>query len=134
MMKKILAIVRRTEDGFRGYVPKLPGCEIRAATAEQAEADLTAAARAHVAAGKEGTNGFAADEVEFAVVVEPIPPERIYANETDEAIHRWGYELPDDETLEAMLNPDEHKWLTFEEVMSELGLDPEDSSVDGSSE
>ena len=44
-MKKILAIVRRTEDGFRGYVPKLPGCEIRATTAEQAEVDLIAAHR-----------------------------------------------------------------------------------------
>ena len=56
-MKKLLAIVRRTEDGFRGYVPWLPGCEIRAATAEQAEADITAAAKAYLEAGKEGTNG-----------------------------------------------------------------------------
>ena len=53
-MKKLLALVRRTEDGYRGYVPKLPGCDIRAATAEQAEADLTAAIRHIIAAGKEG--------------------------------------------------------------------------------
>ena len=133
-MQKLLAVVRRTDDGFRGYVPRLPGCEIRAATAEQAEAGLTAAARSHIAAGKEGANGFALDEIEIVVVVEPIPPQRIYANEWDDALHRWGYELPSDETLEAMLNPEEHKWLTFEEVMCELGLDPEESSADGGSE
>ena len=134
MMKKLLAVVRRTEDGYRGYVPKLPGCEIRAATAEQAETDLKAAARAHITAAKEGTNGLTLDEAEIVVVVEPVPPPRLSTNEQEDAIYRWGYELPDDETLEAMLNPDEHKWFTFEEVMSELGFDPEDSSVDGGAE
>jgi predicted RNase H-like HicB family nuclease len=133
-MKKILAVVRRTEDGYRGYVPKLPGCEIRAATAEQAEADIATAARAHLAAGKEGTNGFALDQVEIVVAVEPIPPQRPSANGSDDVFHSWGYELPSDEILEAMLNPEEHKWLTFEEVMCELGLDAEDSSADGGSE
>ncbi len=69
-MNKLLAIVERTEDGFRGYVPRLLGCEIRAATAEQAEAEIIAAAKAHLAAGREGTNGFAPDQVEIVVAVE----------------------------------------------------------------
>jgi predicted RNase H-like HicB family nuclease len=114
MMKKILAVVRRTEDGYRGYVPKLPGCEIRAATAEQAEADLTAAARAHVAAGEGGTNGYAAPEVEFAVVVEPPLPEHL-RGASAEVVARSGWELPSDEMLEAMLHPDEHEWVELDD-------------------
>jgi predicted RNase H-like HicB family nuclease len=129
-MKKMLAVVRRTEDGFRGYVPKLPGCEIRAATAEQAEAEITVAARAHLAAGKEGTNGTAPDQVEIAVVVEPPLPEHLRADDAD-PIARWGWELPSDEELDRFLNPDDYEWVTFEEMMTELGFDPEEPSVEG---
>jgi predicted RNase H-like HicB family nuclease len=126
-MKKILAVVRRTEDGYRGYVPKLPGCEIRAATAEQAEENLTAAARAHVAAGKEGTNGFAADEVEFAVVVEPPLPEHLRKKDAD-PVTRWGWELPSDEMLEALLHPEEHEWVEMDDdFLRELEEMPEQS-------
>ena len=114
MMKKILAVVRRAEDGYRGYVPKLPGCEVRAATAEQAEVDLTAAAYAHIAAGKEGTNGFAPGQVEFAVVVEPSLPERLQRADAD-PIARWGWELPSDEMLEALLHPEEHEWVEMDD-------------------
>jgi predicted RNase H-like HicB family nuclease len=113
-MKKILAVVRRTEDGFRGYVPQLPGCEIRAATAEQAEVDLTAAARAHLATGREGTNGTAPDQVEIAVVVEPPMPEHLRADDAD-PIARLGWELPSDEMLEALLHPEEHEWVEMDE-------------------
>ncbi len=114
-MKKLLAVVRRTEDGFRGYVPQLPGCEIRAATAEQAEVDLTAAARAHLAAGHEGTNGTTPDQVEIAVVVEPPVPEHLRGDGADAALARWGYELPSDEMLEALLHPEEHEWVEMDE-------------------
>jgi predicted RNase H-like HicB family nuclease len=124
-MKKMLAVVRRTEDGYRGYVPKLPGCEVRAATPEQAEEDLTAAARAHVAAGKEGTNGFAADEVEFAVVVEPPLPEHLRKEDAD-PVTRWGWKLPSDEMLEALLHPEEHEWVEMDDdFLRELEEMPE---------
>jgi predicted RNase H-like HicB family nuclease len=114
MMKKILAVVRRTEVGYRGYVPKLPGCEIHAATAEQAEVDLTAAARAHLAAGREGTNGTAPDQVEIAVVVEPPLPEHLRADDAD-PVARWGWELPSDDMLEALLHPEEHEWVEMDD-------------------
>jgi predicted RNase H-like HicB family nuclease len=123
MMKKLLAVVRRTEDGFRGYVPKLPGCEVHAATAEQAEADVIAAARAHLAAGKEGTNGMSLDTVEIVPAVEPPPPPPPPADVEDVAAYYWGFEFLSDEELEAMLNPEDHQWFTFEEVMRELGYD-----------
>ncbi len=124
-MKKILAVVRRTDDGFRGYVPKLPGCEIRAATAAQAEADIASAARARLAAGKEGTNGAAADPVEIAVVVEPEVPEQYRGDGEEAALMRWGYELPNDDMLEALLNPEEHEWeemddAAFDQFLHEL--------------
>ena len=129
-MSKLLAVVRRTEEGFRGYVPKLPGCEIHAATAERAEADITAAARAHLAAGEEGANGAAPDQIEIAVVVEPEIPEQYRGDGEEAALMRWGYELPDD-MLEALLNPDEHEWLTFEDIVTELGLEEEEPPPGG---
>jgi predicted RNase H-like HicB family nuclease len=113
-MKKILAVVRRTDDGFRGYVPQLPGCEIRAATAEKAEADLTAAARAHLAAGNAGANGMTSDQVEIAVVVEPPLPEHLRGGDAD-PVARWGWELPSDEMLEALLHPEEHEWVEMDD-------------------
>ena len=133
-MKKLLAVVRRTDGAFRGYVPKLPGCEIHAATAAQAEVDITAAAKAHLAAGKEGTNGMAPDQVEIAVVVEPAIPEHLSGDGEEAALQRWGYELPSDEMLEAMLHPEEHEWMTFEEMMAELGFDLEEPSAEGNRE
>ena len=45
-MKKYLAIVERCEGGFRGYLPRVPGCEVRAATAEETSTNIIAAGRA----------------------------------------------------------------------------------------
>src|SRR5438270_14019649 len=130
-MKKLLAIVRRTEHGFRAYVPKLPGCEIRAATAEQAEADIIAAAKAHLAGGKEGVNGLAPDQVEVVVAVEAPPPPRPRADGMDEIYDRLRREF-DVADLEQLLDMEERmkteKLYTFEEVMHELGLDAEEPS------
>jgi predicted RNase H-like HicB family nuclease len=126
-MKKLLAIVQPTADGFRGYVPRLPGCEVRAATAEQAEADISDAARAHLAANKDGTNGFRPDEVEIVVAVQPLPPPlRHRGDGLDEIYNEMGNDFNPEE-LELLLNWDEHKWFTFEEVMAELGLDATES-------
>jgi predicted RNase H-like HicB family nuclease len=132
-MKKMLAVVRKTEDGYRGYVPKLPGCEVRAATAEQAEADIAPAARAYLAVGKEGTNGYAPDEIEIAVVVEPPLPAHLRCADAD-PIALLGWELPSDEMLEALLHPEEHEWLTFADVMRELGYDEAEPPAGGRSE
>ena len=121
-MTKLLAIVEPTEDGFRGYVPRLPGCEVHAATAEQTEVDLTAAARAHLAAHREGTNGFDPDRVEIVVVVEPPPPApRQRGDGLDEIFNKMGSGFNPEE-LEFFLNLDEQKFVSFEEVMSELGF------------
>jgi predicted RNase H-like HicB family nuclease len=130
MMKKLLAIVRRTEDGFRGYVPKLPGCEIRAATAEQAEADITAAAKAHLAAGKEGTNAFAPDQVEMVVAVEPPPPPRPRKDGMDEIYDRLRKEF-DPAELEFFLHLDEQEWVEMtDEFICELEADTAEQPVD----
>jgi predicted RNase H-like HicB family nuclease len=127
-MKKLLAIVNRTEDGFRGYVPKLPGCEVRAATAEQAEAAIIAAAKAHLAAGKEGTNGFAPGQVEIVVAIEASPP-RPRGDGMDEIYDQMRQNF-DPADLESLLDIEERmkteKFYTFEEVMAELGFDPEE--------
>ena len=135
-MKKLLAIVNRIEDGFRGYVPRLPGCEIRAATAEQAEADVTAAAKAHLAADKEGTNGFTPDQVEIVVAVEAPPPPRPRADGMDEIYDQMRRDF-DPADLEFFLDVEERmkteKSYTFEEVMAELGFDPEEPT-DGRAE
>jgi hypothetical protein len=132
-MKKLLAIVNRTEDGFRGYVLRLPGCEISAATAEQAEADVIAAAKAHIAAGKEGTNGFAPDQVEIVVAVEAPPPPRPRDDGMDEIYDQMHREF-DPAELEQLLDVEERtkteKGCTFEEMMSELGFDAEESAAE----
>ena len=133
-MKKLLAVVRRVDGGFRGYVPKLPGCEIRAATAEQAEADISAAASAHIAAGKQGVGGFSPDQVEIAVAVEPEVPEKYRCDGVEAAFMRRQFELPDDDMLEALLNPEEHEWLSFEDVERELGLEQGKAPTDGPAE
>src|SRR5438270_12571397 len=109
-MKKLLAIVRRTEHGFRAYVPKLPGCEIRAATAEQAEADIIAAAKAHLAGGKEGVNGLAPDQVEVVVAVEAPPPPRPRADGMDEIYDRLRREF-NPEDLEDFLDWENKGWV-----------------------
>jgi predicted RNase H-like HicB family nuclease len=128
-MKKMLAVVRRTEDGFRGYVPKLPGCEIHAATPEQAEADITAAAKAHLAAGKEGTNGVTPDQVEIVVMIEAPPPARPRPDGMDELYDQAWREF-DPAELEQLLDIEERikagEGGTFEELMSELGFEVEE--------
>ncbi len=127
-MKKLLAVVRRIKDGFRGYVPKLPGCEIYATTAEQGEADITAAAKAHLAAGKEGTNGFAPDQVEIVVAIEAPPPPRPRDDGMDEIYDQMRRDF-DPAELEFFVDAEERmnteKFYSFEEVMTELGFDPE---------
>src|SRR5258708_115706 len=128
-MKKLLAIVNRTEDGFRGYVLRLPGCEVRAASAEQAEADVIAAAKAHLAAGKEGTYGFAPDQVEIVVAVEAPPPPRPRDDGMDEIYDQMRRDF-DPAELEQLLDIEERmkteKFYTFEEMMDQLGLDAEE--------
>jgi predicted RNase H-like HicB family nuclease len=123
--------VRRTDDGFRGYVPRLPGCEIRAATAEQAEADIAAAARAHIAAGKEGTNGFSSGQVEIVVAVEAPPPPRPRDDGMDEIYDQVHREF-DPAELEQLLDIEERikteKTYSFEEMMRELGFAAEEST------
>ena len=129
-MTKLLAIVEPTEDGFRGYVPRLPGCEVRAATAEQAEADIQSAARAHLAANKEGTNGFHPGAAEIVVVVKPPPsPPRQRGDGLDEIFNQMRDDITAEE-LELLLNWEEHKWFTFDEVMAELGLETTESAND----
>ncbi len=128
-MKKLLAVVRRIEDGFRGYVPRLPGCEVHAATAEQAEADITAAARAHLAAGKEGTNGATPDQVEIVVMVEAPPPARPRPDGMG-ALYDQAWRDFDPAELEQLLDIEERikagEGGTFEELMSELGFEVEE--------
>ena len=128
-MGKILAIVERKDGGFHGYVPRLPGCEVRAATAEQAEADIQAAARAHLAANKEGTNGIRPEDVEIIVAIEAPPPPRPRGDGMDEIYDQLDREFkPED--LEFFLHLDEQKWITFEELMASLGLDAKEPSTD----
>jgi predicted RNase H-like HicB family nuclease len=128
-MKKLLAIVERKDGGFRGYVPRLPGCEVRAATAEQAEADIQIAARAHLAANKEGTNGIRPDDVELIAAIEAPPPPRPRDDGMDDVYDRLHRDFkPED--LEFFLHLDEQKWITFEELMAGLGLDATEPATD----
>jgi predicted RNase H-like HicB family nuclease len=133
-MKKLLAVVRRIEGGFRGYVPKLPGCEIRAETAEQAEADITAAAKAHLAAGKEGANGLAPDQVEVVVAVEAPPPPRPRADGMDEIYDRLRREFnPAD--LEDFLDWENKEWVEItDDFLRELEGEATEQPVDEAQE
>ncbi len=129
-MTKLLAIVEPTEDGFRGYVPRLPGCEVRAATAEQAEADIQSAARTHLAAHKDGTNGFHPDKVVIVVVVKPPPPPPRQRGDGLDEIYNQMDDYFNPEHLELLLNWEEQQWFTFEEVMAELGFEATESATD----
>jgi predicted RNase H-like HicB family nuclease len=128
-MKKLLAIVNRIEDGFRGYVPRLPSCEIHAATAEQAEVDIIAAAKAHLAAGKEGAKGLPPDQIEIVVAVEAPPPPRPRADGMDEIYDQLRRDF-DPADLEQLLDIEERmkaeRCYTFEGMMDELGFDAEE--------
>ena len=128
-MQKLLAIVHRTEYGFRGHVPRLPGCEVRAATEKQAEADIINAANAHLAAGREGANGFAPGQVEIVVAVEAPPPHRPRDDGMD-ALYDQASRDFDEADLEQLLELDERikteKTYTFEEMMRELGFQAEE--------
>jgi predicted RNase H-like HicB family nuclease len=107
-MQRLLAIVERREGGFRGYVTKLPGCEIHAPTEQQAEADILAAARAHLAANKEGTNGSRPDMEIVVVVQPPPPPPRQVGDGLDDFYNAQPHELSD-EQLEMLLNWEEQE-------------------------
>lgn len=133
-MKKLLAVVRRTDDGFRGYVPRLPGCEIRAATAEQAEGDVIAAVKAHLAAGKEGSNGFAPDQVEIIVAVEGPPPPRPRADGMDEIYDRLRRDF-DPAAMEILLDWEEREWVEMtDDFINELEAATPEQPVDGAQE
>ncbi len=112
-----------------------PASEI---AAEQAlRPTFTAAARAHLAAGKEGTNGATPDQVQIAVAVEPAIPEHLQGDGEEAALKRWGYELPDDDVLEAMLNPGGARMADVsdeDKMMHELGFDEAEPSQGGRSE
>ncbi len=128
-MKKLLAVVTQTEGGFRGHVPRLPGCEVRAATEKQAKADVITAAKAHLAAGREGADGFASDQVEIVVAVEAPPPHRPRDDGMD-ALYDQAWRDFDVTDLEQLLDLDERikaeKTYTFEEMMRKLGFEAEE--------
>jgi predicted RNase H-like HicB family nuclease len=119
-MWKLLANVQETQGGFRGYIPCLPGCEACGATVEEVEVNLTAAVRKHLADHSE--NGVKPDEVEVIIAVEaPRPPRP--SDERLAAIYDESWRPLTQEDLEFFLHLDEQQWVSFEEVMSELGLD-----------
>ena len=128
-MKKLLAVVTRTEGGFRGHVPRLPGCEVRAATEKQAGADIISAAKAHLSAGREGANGFAPDQVDIVLMIEAPPPPRPRPDGMDELYDKARRDF-DPAELEQLLDIEERikeeKGGTFEEMMKELGFDAEE--------
>ena len=127
-MKKLLAVVTRSDGEFRGRVLRLPGCEIRAATEEQATAEIVAAAKAHLAAGREGANGYTSDQVEIVVAVEAPPPKRPRDDGLDE-LYDEAHRTFDPAELEQLLDIEERikagEGGAFEELMKELGFDPE---------
>jgi hypothetical protein len=133
-MKRLLAVVRRIDDGFRGYVPRLPGCEVRAATAEQAEAAVIAAARAHLAAGKEGTNGMAPDQVEIIAAVEAPPPPRPRDDGMDEIYDRMRREFNPEE-LEVFPDWESQEWVEMtDDFLRELEGGAPEQPVDETKE
>jgi predicted RNase H-like HicB family nuclease len=126
---KYLAIVERCDGGFRGYLPRVPGCEVRAATAEEASANITAAGRARLTAD----NGVKPEEVEIIVAVEAPPPPRPRPDGLDDLYDQLHRDF-DPLDLEFFLHLDEQKGYTFEEMMAELGLDPEGPTLDEAAE
>jgi predicted RNase H-like HicB family nuclease len=108
IMTKLLVIVERKGGGFRGFVPRLPGCETFAATEQQAEADILVAARARLAANEERTNGIRPD-MEIVVVVQPPPlPPRQVGDGLDDFYNAQPHELSDQQ-LEMLLNWEEQE-------------------------
>jgi predicted RNase H-like HicB family nuclease len=128
-VKKYLAVVERCDGGFRGYLPRLPGCEVRAATAEEAGAKIIDAGRARLAT----ENGAKPDEVEIVVAVEAPPPPRPRPDGLDDLYDQLHREF-DPLDLEFFLNLDEQQGCSFEELMAELGLDPEGPTLDEAAE
>jgi hypothetical protein len=116
---KYLAIVERCDGGFRGYLPRVPGSEVRAATAEEASANIIAAGRARITAD----NGVDPDEVEIIVAVEAPPPPRPRADGLDEVYERM---RKDYESLELLINWENEVWYPFEDLLEEL--DAEDGA------
>jgi predicted RNase H-like HicB family nuclease len=124
-MKKYLAIVDRCDGGFRGYLPRVPGCEVRAATAEEASTSIVAAARARLTAD----NGGKPEEIEILVAVEAPPPSRPRGDGMDE-IYDEARRNFDPLELEFFLHLDEQQWCSFEDIAAELGIEPEGPTLD----
>jgi hypothetical protein len=65
---KYLAIVERTANGFRAHAPRLPDCEVLAASPKEAEVRIIAAVKAHPDALR--ANGRDPGEIEVIVAVD----------------------------------------------------------------
>jgi predicted RNase H-like HicB family nuclease len=126
---KYLAVVDRCEGGFRGYVPRLPGCEVRAATAEEAEANIIAAARARLTAD----NGVKPEDIEVIVAVEAPPPPRPRGDGLDEVYDRLRREF-DPKCLELLMNWENEVWYPFEDILEDLEEGSPPQATDGPKE
>jgi predicted RNase H-like HicB family nuclease len=119
-MKKYLAVVDRCDGGgFRGYLPRVPGCEVHAATAEEAEAKIIEAGRARITA----ENGVKPEEVEIVAAVEAPPPPRPRPDGMD-AIYDQARRDFDPKCLEVLLNWENEVWYPFEDILRDLEGDP----------
>jgi hypothetical protein len=126
---KYLAIVERCDGGFRGYLPRVPGCEVRAATAEEAEANIIAAGRRQLTAD----NGVKPEEVEVIVAVEAPPPPRPRSDGLDEVYDRLRRE-PDLKSLELLMNWENEVWYPFEDILKDLEDEGPPPATDGPKE
>jgi predicted RNase H-like HicB family nuclease len=126
---KYLAVVDHCEGGFRGYVPRLPGCEVRAATAEEAEASIIAAARARLTAD----NGVKPEDVEVIVAVEAPPPPRPRGDGMDEVYDqaRRGF---DPLLLERLFDWEKEPCCSFEDILRDMEEDAPEARADGAEE
>ena len=128
-MKKLLAVVTQTEGGFRGHVPAAAGLRSPRGHGEAGEGGRHHRGQAHLAAGREGADGFASDQVEIVVAVEAPPPHRPRDDGMD-ALYDQAWRDFDVTDLEQLLDLDERikaeKTYTFEEMMRKLGFEAEE--------
>jgi hypothetical protein len=119
MKKKYLAMVDRCDGGFRGYLPRVPGCEVFAATAEEAKAKVIDAGCARITAD----NGVKPEEVEIIVAVEAPPPPRPRPDGMD-AIYDQAHRDFDPTCLEVLLDWENEVWYPFEHILRDLEGNP----------
>jgi hypothetical protein len=108
---KYLAIVERTAEGFRGFAPRLPGCEVIAATEKEAEVGIVAAVKLRLRTEK--TN-----DVEVIVATE-APPQRPRSDGLD-ASYDEARKFSRPEDLEFFLHLDEQNWVSAEQLRRDL--------------